>query len=96
MVKSRRALAVLPVLLLLTLFAASVCMQIGWAQEIQYHLEKQWAKIWINMDGTIDLQYTMRIVCDQGRIRYVTFDQPVGDFKLGEAIDDAVPIRANN
>jgi hypothetical protein len=88
MVKRRRALAVLPVLLLLTLFAASVCMQIGSAQEIQYHLEKQWAKIWINTDGTIDLQYTIRIVCDQGRIRYVTFDQPVGDFKLGEAIDD--------
>jgi hypothetical protein len=64
-------------------------MQIGWAQEIQYHLEKQWVKIWINTDGTIDLQYTIRIVCDQGRIRYVTFDQPVGDFKLGEAIDDA-------
>ena len=89
MVKRRRALAVLPVLLLLTLFAACVCMQIGWAQEIQYHLEKQWVKIWVNTDATIDLQYTIRIVCDQGRIRYVTFDQPAGDFKLGDAIDDA-------
>src|SRR3990170_612311 len=89
MVKRRRALAVLPVLLVLTLVATTICVQIGFAQEIQYHLEKQWVKIWVNTDGTIDLQYTIRIVCDQGRIRYVTFDQPVGDFKLGEAIDGA-------
>ncbi len=89
MVKHRRALALIPVLLVLALFAACICAQTVRAQEIQYRLEKQWVKIWINTDGTIDLQYTIRIVCDQGRIRYVTFDQPVGDFKLGEAIDDA-------
>jgi len=89
MVKRRRAFAVLPALLVLTLLAGAVCLQMGWAADIQYHLEKQWVKIWVNTDGTIDLQYTIRIVCDQGRIRYVTFDQPVGDFKLGEAIDDS-------
>lgn len=50
-------------------------------------MEKQWAKIWVNADGTIDLQYTIQIVCDSGRISYVLFDQPVGDFKLGEATD---------
>lgn len=89
MVKRRRAFAVLPALLVLTLLAGAVCLQMGWAADTRYHLEKQWVKIWVNTDGTIDLQYTIRIVCDQGRIRYVTFDQPVGDFKLGEAIDDS-------
>ncbi len=89
MVKRRKVLAVLPVLLLLTLFAGAICLQIGWAADVQYHLEKQWVKIWVNTDGTIDLQYAVRIVCDQGRISYVYFDQPVGDFKLGEAVDAA-------
>ena len=87
MVKRRRALGVLTVFLLLALFAACICVQTTWAQEIQYHLEKQWVKIWVNTDGTIDLQYTIRIVCDQGRIRYVNLDQPVYDFKIGQASD---------
>ena len=75
MVKHRRALAIIPVLLVLTLFAACICAQTVWAQEIQYHLEKEWAKIWINTDGTIDLQYTVQIVCDQGRSAPCTVDQ---------------------
>lgn len=87
MVKYRQVLAVLPVLLLSTLLVGCVCDQNVWAAEIQYHLEKQWVKIWVNTDGTTDLQYTLRIVCDQGRITYVFFDQPVGDFKIGEAYD---------
>jgi hypothetical protein len=87
MVKRRQVLAVFPALLVLTLFLASACQPSVSAAEIQYHLEKQWVKIWVNMDGTIDLQYTIRVVCDQGRISYVTFDQPVGDFTIGEASD---------
>jgi hypothetical protein len=87
MVKHRRALALIPVLLALTLFAVCICAQTVWAQEIQYHLEKEWVMIWINTDGTIDLQYTVQIVCDQGRITYVYLGQPTGDFKIGEAFD---------
>lgn len=87
MVKRRHVVAVFPALLLLTLFLASACQPSVSAADIQYHLEKQWVKIWINTDGTIDLQYTIRVVCDQGRISYVTFDQPVGDFTIGEASD---------
>ena len=87
MVKRQRLLAVVPALVLLTLFLTSVCLPCGSAAEIEYHLEKQWVKIWVNRDGTIDLQYTIRIVCDRGRISYVTFDQPVGDFTIGEAFD---------
>jgi hypothetical protein len=87
MVKHRRALALIPVLLALTLFVVCPCAKTVWAQEIQYHVEKEWAKIWINTDGTIDLQYTVQIACDQGRITYVYLGQPTGDFKIGEALD---------
>jgi hypothetical protein len=57
------------------------------AQTVQYQVEKEWVKIWINPDGTIDLQYDLRVLCDQGSFSYIFFDQPVGDFKLGEAVD---------
>jgi len=85
MVKHRRALALIPVLLALTLLVVCICAKTVWAQE--YHVEKEWAKIWINTDGTIDLQYTVQIACDQGRITYVYLGQPTGDFKIGEALD---------
>jgi len=94
MVKPRRTIWALSALLLIVLFFASASQQSVWAADIQYHLEKQWVKIWINTDGTIDLQYTLHIVCDQGSFSYVTFDQPVGDFKIGEAFDsDGHPLR---
>jgi len=87
MVTSRRVLWVLQALLLIVMFSASACQQSVWAADIQFHLEKQWVKIWINTDGTIDLEYALHIVCDQGSFSYVTFDQPNGDFKIGEALD---------
>ncbi len=57
------------------------------AAEIQYHVDHEWAKVWINEDGTIDLQYDLEITCDQGTIRYVNVGQPTGDFTIGEAED---------
>jgi len=87
MVKHRRALALIPFLLALTLFVVCACAKTVGAQEIQYHVEKEWAKIWINTDGTIDLQYTAQIACDQGRITYAYLGQPTADFKIGEALD---------
>jgi len=85
--KRQKARMVLCALLLLSLFLACTFTQATNADEIQYHLEKQWVKIWINQDGTIDLQYTIQIVCDKGKISYVLFDQPVDDFTLGDAFD---------
>ena len=58
------------------------------ASDIQYHLEHEWAKIWINQDGTIDLLYDIEIACDEGTIRYVNIGQPASDFTIGEAIDE--------
>jgi hypothetical protein len=57
------------------------------AQDIQYHLDHEYATIWINQDGTIDLLYDMSITCDQGNISYVNVGQPNGDFTIGPAED---------
>jgi len=58
------------------------------AQTIQYHLDHQYAKIWINQDGTIDLLYDIKITCDQGQISRVYVGQPNGDFTIGPATDE--------
>ena len=56
--------------------------------DIEYHLEHQWAKIWILPDGTIDLLYDIGITCDQGEIRRVDVVQPREDFTVGQVKDD--------
>ena len=54
----------------------------------QYHLEHEWAKIWINQDGTIDLLYDISITLDSGEaISYVYVGQPESDFTIGMAMD---------
>jgi hypothetical protein len=54
----------------------------------QYHLEHEWAKIWINQDGTIDLLYDISITLDSGdAINYVYVGQPKSDFTIVTAMD---------
>jgi len=58
------------------------------AQNIEYYLNNEYAKIWINQtDGTIDLLYNITITCTQGVIHYVKVGQPKGDFTIGLAKD---------
>lgn len=58
------------------------------AQTREYHFNQEWAKIWINQDGTIDLFYNVSLTLDSGQqISYVTLGQPNTDFMIGEAND---------
>jgi hypothetical protein len=57
-------------------------------QEIRYHLEHQYSKIWVNMDGTIELLYDIEIACDLGKITQVWIGQPNKDFTIEMAFDD--------
>jgi len=53
-----------------------------------YHLEHEWAKIWINQDGSIDLLYDISITLDSGDpINFVLIGQPQRDFTIGTAMD---------
>jgi hypothetical protein len=55
-----------------------------------YHLEQEWAKIWINPDGTIDLFYNVSITQEldsQLDINHIKVGQPNGDFTIGNATD---------
>ncbi len=54
----------------------------------EYHLEHEWAKIWINQNGSIDLLYDISITLDSGpNINYVYIGQPKRDFTIGTAMD---------
>jgi hypothetical protein len=53
-----------------------------------YHLDKEWTKIWINQDGTIDLFYNITLTLDSGdNINYILIGQPQRAFTIGEATD---------
>jgi len=83
MVKSNPLLIILLFTLILATFVGVVT-----AQQRQYHLEHEWAKIWINRDGTIDLLYDINITLVFGtNIRFVYIGQPQRDFRIGKAMD---------
>ena len=73
--------ATLVLLVILVLVACCV------ADDIQYHVDHEYVKIWINKDGSIDLLYDIKITCDQGTINHVNVGQPKHDFTIGYAKD---------
>jgi len=83
MVKSRFLLATLSVMLILATFVGTA------AAQRQYHLDHEWAKIWINPeDGTIDLLYDISLTLTSGpSINFVYVGQPKRDFTIGTAMD---------
>ena len=76
------------VVVILLAFALTLTSYRVEGQDIQYHLDHEYATIWINQDGTIDLLYDIKITCDRGTINYVNVGQPNGDFTIGQARDE--------
>jgi len=53
-----------------------------------YHLDREWTKIWINQDGSIDLFYNITLTLDSGdNINFITVGQPNGYYAIGQALD---------
>jgi hypothetical protein len=81
----RRAF-LLAVILALTVTSLSVGLVS--AQGRVYTFDHEWAQIFINQDGTIDLTYNVTLTLTSGDdINYVQLGQPKGDFTRGEAVD---------
>jgi len=74
--------------LVFSLVILTIPMQGVQAQDLVYHLEHEWVKIWVNQDGTIDLLYDVIIVCDSGTLHWVEIGQPNHDFHIGDAFDE--------
>jgi len=58
------------------------------SQDILYHVDREWAKIWVNTDdGSVDLFYNITISCDQDSFRTVTIGMPNQYFNVGWSRD---------
>jgi len=69
-------------LLCTIIIAFTLVLPVVESQTLVYHLEHEWAKIWINQDRTIDLLYDITIVCDEGTLHWVEVGQPNDDFEI--------------
>jgi hypothetical protein len=52
-----------------------------------YTVNQEWAQIFINQDGTIDLIYNVSITVTSGTIKAFDLGQPNQDFTIGQAFD---------
>jgi hypothetical protein len=75
-------------MVVLALTVTSISVGLVSAQNRVYSFDHEWAQIFINQDGTIDLTYNVTLTLTSGaNINYVQLGQPKGDFKIGDAVD---------
>lgn len=83
MVKRHTLLAALSAIFALMILTSSAAAWTG-----TFHIEREWVKIWINQNGTIDLFYNITISLDSGdNITYVLVGQPNSYLTIGNATD---------
>ena len=81
----KRAPLILIALLIFTL-AVSAASSVN-AQNLVYSVDHEWAQIFINQDGTIDLIYNITVSVSQGTMHGFYVGQPNSDFTPGIAVD---------
>jgi hypothetical protein len=57
------------------------------AQNLVYSVDHEWAQIFINQDGTIDLTYNISVAVTSGSMGGFYVGQPNSDFTPGQAVD---------
>jgi hypothetical protein len=72
---------------LIAVFIASASMVELASAAGTYTINQEWAQIFINQDGTIDLIYNVSITVTSGTIKAFDLGQPKQDFTIGEAFD---------
>jgi hypothetical protein len=73
---------------ILALSVTSLSVGLVSAQDRVYSFDHEWAQIFINQDGTIDLTYNVTLTLSSGdNINFVRLGQPKGDFDVGQAVD---------
>ncbi len=67
--------------------AVSVASSAVNAQNLVYSVDHEWAQIFINQDGTIDLTYNITLTVTSGTIHGFYVGQPKSDYTPGQAVD---------
>ena len=81
-----RKFPLLLVLLLVFTLAVSAASTIH-AQSLAYSVDNEWAQIFINQDGTIDLTYNITVSVSSGVMHGFYVGQPKSDYTPGQAQD---------
>lgn len=81
----KRTSLILIVLFVFTL-AGSLASNVN-AQNLVYSVNHEWAQIFINQDGTIDLAYNITVTVTSGTMHGFYVGQPNSDFTPGQAMD---------
>jgi len=83
MVRERPVILITLLILAIVVSAASIVN----AQNLVYSVDHEWAQIFINQDGTIDLTYNISVSVSQGTMNGFYVGQPNSDFTRGTAVD---------
>ncbi len=79
----------LPLVLAAVLVLAVALSAVGGAQaqSLVYSVDHEWAQLFINQDGTVDLIYNISVSVSQGTMHGFYVGQPNSDFTIGQATD---------
>ncbi len=75
------------ILLAVLVLALAAAVQGMASAQIVYIVDHEWAQIFINQDGTIDLIYNITLTTVSGTIHGFYVGQPKSDFTIGQAVD---------
>jgi hypothetical protein len=81
-----KRLTLVLIALLSLMLATSVASSVN-AQNLVYSVDHEWAQIFINQDGTIDLTYNITVTVTSGTMHGFYVGQPNGDFTPGQGVD---------
>ncbi len=69
------------------LATATLCSGLANAQNLAYNVNQEWAQLFINPDGTVDLTYNMSLTVTAGTMHAFDLGMPNRDFTIGRAVD---------
>jgi len=77
----------LNIVLVLGILLLAASFTVASSQGADYEVERQWIQIWINQDGSIDLQYNLTVRCVSGSLGYFLIGQPNEHFTILSSTD---------
>jgi len=72
---------------LVFVLAAASSASVTQAQNLAYTVNHEWAQLFINQDGTVDLTYNVTVTVTSGTLHSFDLGQPNQDFTVGAATD---------
>ncbi len=79
--------ALLVALLAVCIVSASLAGLASAQNNLSYNVNQEWAQLFTNQDGTVDLVYNVSVTVTSGTLHSFDLGQPNQDFTVGQAFD---------